>query len=170
MSNLKTLEKDLRKKQWGEIAEDLIKYQNFKTNIAIKHMRCNVSDTTKKNYITSARYYLRTGKRYSTNNVGTALFNALDEALKKHVQPLTPKQSEQLKMLPLRKPNYTKKDAKVPIAQMIPQKIISNFEYGVRYNDIIYLMGNEEEANIFIKGIMATGNSAKIVSVEIGEV
>ena len=169
MTDLKTLKEDLRKKQWSEIAEDLIKYQNYKTGVAIRHIRGDVSDTTKKNYITSARYYLRTGKKYESVNVGTALFEALDEALKKHVQPLTPKQEEQARLLGVRKPNYTKKDAEVPITQVIPKKITSKFEYGVKYGKLIYLQDSEKEAQIFLERIKATGNSASIVSVEINE-
>lgn len=172
MSTLKTLKEDMSAKKWREIAEDIIKYQDFKTAIAIKRMRGKVSDTTKKNYITSGRHFLRTGEQYSTCNVGVSLFKWLEIVKKEHLQPLTPKDNERGKEMKPRKKDYTRKDAKVPIAELdiIKKPVSSKFEYGVKYGDVIYLAKNEDYAEVFLKGVTATGNNAKIVSVEIGEV
>lgn len=94
MSDLKNLKEDLRKRDWLFIAEDVIKYQNFKVDIAIKNIRGNASDMTKKNYVISGRHYLRTHTPYNNGNVGKGLYSALDEMLSKHIQPLTPKENE----------------------------------------------------------------------------
>lgn len=167
MSDLRTLKGDLKKKAWRNIAEDVIRYQNFKAQIAVRYMRGSASPTTKKNYLTAGRHYITTKEQYKTLNVGKEFYTALEEMLNKHIQPLIPKENEKARLLGPRKPNYTKKEAKVPITQIIPKKITSDFEYGVRYGKIIYLHDNDIMAKIFLDGIKATGNNAEIVSVEV---
>ena len=171
MADLRTLKNDLKKKAWQNIAEDVIRYQDFKTSIAVCFIRGNASLATKKNYMTAGRHYIATRKPYNTLNVGKEFYNAIEEMLNKHIQPLTPKESERARLLGPRKPDYTKKNADVPIAKLdiLKEKIASNFDYGVKYGKLIYLQGNEKEAQIFLEGIKATGNNAIMVSVEINE-
>jgi len=171
MSDFSTLKQDLQNKNWERIAEDVIKYQYFKTSIAANKIRSNASYATKVNYINNGRRYLQTGKTFNgTPNVGPNLFKFIDLMQQKHIQPLTPKQNERYKETQRKKPNYTKKEATPPICELLTQRITSKIEYGVKYNDLIYLHNNEDNARIFLNGIMATGNKAEIVSVELGEI
>lgn len=172
MAGFATLKTDMEAKKWRQIAEDVIKYQDFKIGLAAERMRGNLSHATKRNYVINGRYYLKTGKKYSKHFQSSSLFKYIDMVKDEHLQPLTPKSDEALRVILPRKKNYAKKEAIPPISQMdiIKNPICAKIEYGVKYNDMIYLMENEKFAQVFVKGIKATGNEAKIVSVEIGEI
>lgn len=172
MGNLSTLKSDLNEKKWRQIAEDIIKYQDFKFKVAIDKMRGSLSDVTKKNYITSGRYYLKNGKTYDGLSATPSLYRFIDIVKSEHLQPLIPSEQDRARITKPRKKDYTKKNAELSISKMdiIKTPTCAKFEYGVRFGDIIYLMKNEEFAKVFAKGVIATGNNARIVSVEMDDI
>jgi len=172
MSTLETLKEDLEAKKWREIAEDIIKYQDFKIDIAAERMRGNLSIVTKRNYVINGRYYLKTGEKYNKYFQCPSLLKYIDIVQSEHLQPLVPKQHEQARIVKPKRKDYTGKEARPPITelQVVNNPICAKIEYGVRYNDMIYLAEDEKFARSFLRGIEATGHSAKIVSVELGEV
>lgn len=163
--------KEAQQKKLKEIAEDVIKYQNFKNSIAVEKMRAtHLAKSSRYNYIACGRHYLKTGQRYR-NVVGGNFYNYLQDALDRHVQPLVPSFDEKLRVI---KKNYTKKEAKPPITKIIEtnKKLTTNIEYGIKINDKIVLETNEDRARAFLKGIkfLSPNVDAKLITVELTEV
>ena len=70
------------------------------------------------------------------------------------------------------KRTYTTKEAKPPIVKIVPKKVTTNIEWGVKINDKVVLEKNEERARGFLKGIRFLNNTceARLVTVEIQEI
>ena len=160
--------KEAKQKQIKETAEIIFKYQKFKNNIILEKLGNNLAESSKRNYITCARYYIKTGLTYK-NVVGSSFYKYLQECTDKCMQPLIPSFEDRLREV---KRNYTKKEAKPPITKIIPKQITSDIEYAIRLNNNIILQNSEQEARGFLNGIkyLEPNITAKIITVEIQEV
>lgn len=160
--------KEAQQEKIRKVAETILKYQKFKNSIIIEKIGDILAKSTKLNYITCARHYLKTGLTYK-NVVGSNFYKYLQECIDKHVQPLTPSFEDRLQET---KRVYTKKESKPPIVRVIPKKITTNIEWGIKINDKVVLETNEERARGFLKGIRFLNNTceAKLVTVEIQEI
>ena len=168
-TTLENLEQDLKKKNFMDLAMNIVKYQKFKTNIALKKFNVNFKDNTKSNYFGLGIMYLKNKER--RKSIPTTLYNCIDECLEKHVQALTPSVEEERGKI---RRNYTRKSAIPPIAKLeIINKPVStnNIEYGVKIGDMITLMPNREYARGFLAGIKSLKEvEAKVITVELGDI
>ena len=160
--------KEAQQEKIKKTAEIIVKYQKFKNSIITEKIGDILAKSTKLNYITCGRYYIKTGLKYK-NVVGSNFYKYLQECMDRHVQPLTPSFEDKLREV---KRTYTRKEAKLPITKVVPKKISTNIEWGVKINDKVVLEKNEERARGFLKGIRFLNNTceAKLVTVEIQEV
>ena len=161
---LKTAQQEKIKK----VAETIFKYQKFKNSIIVEKIGNSLAKSSKLNYITCARHYIKTGEKYK-KVVGNNFYKYLQECIDKHVQPLTPSFDEKLQKT---KRKYTKKESKPPIIKVIPKKVTTNIEWGIKINDKIVLETNEDRARAFLRGIKFLNNNceAKLVTIELMEV
>ncbi len=161
---LNQLPKEIAKSIAMEKAVNIIKYQNFKTNAAMKKFN-NLSVSQ----FTCGIAYVKRGV-WHKNAVSRPLKAALDEALAKKIQPLTPSKSEARQFT---KDYHTKKDTKLNIQELdiLNKPITAKFEYGVRLNNDIKILDTEIEAKAFLEGLKFVGqNEAKLLQVEIKEI
>jgi len=162
--------KEAQQEKIRKTAEIIIKYQKFKNSIIAEKIGGTLTKSSKLNYISCARYFLRTGQKYK-NICGSSFYKYLQECIDKHVQPLTPSSDEKLKEM---KRVYTKKETKLPITNIIPKKISTKIEWGIKINDKIVLETNEDRARAFLRGVKFLNKSdntdIKLVTVEIQEI
>lgn len=171
-SSLENLKDDMTKKK----AMEIVKYQNFKTRIALERMDVKMA----RQVFDSAVGYIR----YKTHNpsiVTKSLKEAIDECIANHVQPLTPKEHEKRQVYARRSEvqrlikeskKYHSKDAVPPIAKLeiVKQPVVENFEYGVKQGDNIRLFKTETEAQFFINNAsFFSREPLKLVEVTINE-
>ena len=168
-TTIKEAYKEAKEKQLREIAEDIIKYQNFRFKIATDKLRAkSLTQSSKSNYVNCGRRYLAEGTK--SRICSQRFYTYIQEALDKHVQPLVPSFEERKKET---KRNYTKKEAKPPITKIIKdEKLTTNIEYGVKLDDKIMVQKSEDEARAFINGIKFLNPNAivKLVTIELTEV
>ena len=174
-TNLDNLKEDLKKKRFYDIAEYIIKYQKFKSNVSIAKMNnlTDISTSTKLNYFNFCTTYLRTGNKHKA--VPSTLYKCLDELLSKHVQPLTPSVDEEWK--PKKKIKvYQRKNATLPVAKLeiVKNPVATNIEYGVKIDNTIMLMPSRDYALGFLGGLKNLNKNkeieAKVVTVELGDI
>jgi len=171
-SSLENIKEDLIKKK----AMEIVKYQNFRTKIALERMSVKMP----RQVFDSAVGYIRY-KTYNSSIVTKSLKDAIDECIANHVQPLTPKEEEKRGMYARRSEiqklrkiskQYQAKDAIPPIAKLeiVKQTVSENFEYGVKQGDNIRLFANEELATNFIQNVkFFTDKEVKLVEVTVNE-
>ena len=149
-------------------AVDIVKYQKFKTKIFLEKTKNNYSDYSEKtaaNYFDNGVAYINTGiKRKMCSN---KFYSYIDEAIAQCIQPLTPCNEDKRRIF---KNTYTKKDVILPVQKVVnnlmKNKLVETFEYGVRYNDTIKVFGTDEtKAKIFLAGIEFMGGKGKLVSI-----
>ena len=147
---------DLKLKRFENIAEIIIKYQNYKTDIAISKMDNSLGKSTRINYLMYGIRYLKTG--YRSNIIPTNLYNFLDKCIEKHIQPLRPSEAEKKRQI---KRDYTKKENNPPITRlkMVQKRVTEKFVYGVKVNENIVLQKSETEAKAFLRGIRFLNNN-----------
>ena len=174
MSGFETLEDDLRKKRFSDIAKIIIQYQNFKNVIVCSKMPDDLSKSTKNNYLNYGIKYLK--DKTKVNLVPKILYQCLDEWQEKCLQPLTPSFEDRKVVYSLRK-KYEKKDAILPVNKVIENintniKITAKVEYGVKVNEeTILLMQNKDYALGFVNGLKYCGKTdAKVITLEIGDI
>lgn len=153
-------------------ALEIIQYQNFKTRIAVEHLK-----HTRRAVFDSAVGYIKYGT-WNKCLVTKELKEELDKLIANHVQPLTPKQDEKRvcynrtnKVINKHK-KYQEKDVIVPISKLevVNQQMTEEFEYGVRQGDNIRLFANKELATSFIESVkFFTDKEVKLVEVTINE-
>ena len=165
---MKTAFKQAQEQKIKKVAETIVKYQKFKNSIIIDKIGDGLAKSTKANYITCARHFLVTGEKYK-NIVGNNFYKYLQECINKCVQPLTPSFDEKLRET---KRKYTSKNVNPPITKILPKKITSKIEYGIKFEDRIVLEVSEDRAKAFLKGIKFLNNNynAKLVTVELTEI
>ena len=162
---------EARKQKLKKVAEDIVKYQNFQASIACEKMNTNLAKSTKMNYITCGRYYIKTGNKYKGNVVGNNFYLYLQEAIDKHIQPLTPAFNERKREI---KKDYTKKASTPPIKKIIEQKgdLTTKIEYGIKTENKVILELDENNARAFLRGLkfLKSDINAKLVTVELTEI
>lgn len=137
-------------------AIEIVKYQNFKTRIALQRMNVKMA----RQIFDSAVGYIRY-KTWNKTIVTKSLKEAIDECIAEHIQPLTPKEEEKRQLYARRSEvqklireskKYQSKDSVPPIAKLeiVKQPVVENFEYGVKQGDNIRLFKTETEAQFFI--------------------
>lgn len=164
---------EIKLKRFENVAETIIKYQNYKTDIAISKMDNSLGKSTRINYLMYGIRYLKTG--YKSCIVPSSIYKALDKCIEKHIQPLRPSESEKKRV---HKRDYTKKNNNPPVSRlkMVQKPVTEKFTYGVKVNDNIVLQKSEIEAKAFLKGIRFLNNNndnnneIKLVAVTISEV
>lgn len=162
--------KEAQQEKIRKTAEIIIKYQKFKNSIIAEKIGGTLTKSSKMNYITCARHFLRTGQKYK-NICGNSFYKYLQECIDKHIQPLTPSFEDKLRET---KRIYTKKETNLPITNTIPKKISAKIEWGIKINDKIVLETNEDRARAFLKGIKFLNKNnntdIKLVTLEIQEI
>jgi hypothetical protein len=157
LENLPQQIKENRLKQFGE---NLVKYQNFKTNsIIAKIDNAGFSKGTLVSYVNSGISYIKTGKKFSQYG---DFYKYIDEALKRCVQPLVPSKDDKRLSRPYNK-SYIN-------PQMTKDILRQNNQYAVQIGDNIRLLNNLECAKAFTDGLSFMGKTdAKIVKINIEE-
>lgn len=172
LENLTAKVADNRKRQF---CENIVKYRYFKTSETLKLIDLGgFSKVTATNYIDALISYLDTGKMYKQCK---GLYKYIDEAIAKHIQPLTPRQDQKRIYKSKRKVNVVQKNQQLPIQKVLRDieqqtKKPKNIQYAVQMNNNIRLCGDTIElAKAFQEGLSFMGNNnSKIVKVEIIEV
>lgn len=147
-------------------AYEIVRYQNFKTKIALKKMNCTMPKLT----FDSGVAYI---KRGTVNKavLSTRLIKEIDNYLNKCVQPLTPMHSERRVIFSKK---YQQKDAKPPVSnlEIVNNPVTSKFKYGVQIGHCIKVLDSEKEARGFIKGAKFVNKSiiANLVELELNKV
>lgn len=152
-----------KKQQIKQKAIMIVKYQNFKTNIALKKMEIKVS----KPVYEAGVSYLKRGK--ITAPLSNIMKEAIDTTIKECIQPLRPTSAEERKW---KFPIYQSKEAKPPICALpiIHKKLTTKFDYGVLVNNCIKILDSEKEARIFLEGIKFINGEGKLLEIEIKEI
>lgn len=128
----------------------VIKYQNFKTRIAVEKIGNGITSLV----FNSGVSYVKYGKIY-THVMTNLMKECLDECIAKCIQPLTPKEEERRENKKGAGRRCTSKNIQPPIARLevLQQPIAETFEYGVKIGNTIRLLKSESEANVFMDAI-----------------
>lgn len=142
-------------------AKEIVRYQNFRSKIALEKMSCTMPKMT----FDAGVVYL---KRGTINKAGLSsrLKDEIDKCVENYVQPLTPNPSERRRRY---NRNYQKKDAQPPICkiEVVKKPVTSTFNYGIKVGDCIKMVDSEKEAKAFIRGMRFMEPHAEAVLVEI---
>lgn len=172
-TNLENLKESLKMKKFYNMAEYIIKYQKFKSSVALTKMNnLDISNSTKINYFNFGVAYLKTGNKHRA--LPSTLYACIDELVAKHVQPLIPKIEEERQEKNWVK-KFQKKEAVLPVSKLeiVNKPLTTNIEYGVKSNNNIMLMPSRDYALEFLAGLKKLNPNkeieAKVVTVELGE-
>lgn len=157
LENLSSAVKENRLKQFGE---NIVKYQKFKTTAIINKIdNAGYSRATLVSYINSGIGYINNGTKYKQYG---DFYKYIDEAIAKHIQPLTPAYNERRveKMMTKRKKNKPSVTPVERVLKEIEQKtsIPKNLKYAVKMNKNLRIMDSIEEARAFQDGLIFMGN------------
>ena len=173
-TTLENLTEKVNENRKRQLCENIVKYQYFKTSEVMKTIdSAGLSQATFRNYIDAGISYINTGKKYR-QFIG--IYKYFDEALAKHIQPLTPRQDQKRVNKPYkRKPKEITKEQVLP-AQNVVNKLydkaikVSCDRYAVQMDNNIRLCDSVEFAQAFKEGLSFMGcNSAKVVKIKIEE-
>lgn len=173
---LAELRQGIANKKMQDFAYNIVKYQKFKTSTAIKNINYDCSEKTKMLYFNAGVKYIKTKER--EKYVPPTIYEYIDEALDKHIQPLTPSLQDERRVYAKKLvKKFTKKDdippvAKLDIIQKIQSKTDSNCEYGVKLSDTeIKICKNRDYAIGFAEGLKYLGKTdVKVITIKIGEI
>ena len=168
-SSLENLDQNLAQKK----AVEIVKYQNFKTKIAMQ----KISYKMAKQVFDASVGYLKYGT-YNEKVISKTLKKAIDEAVASHIQPLTPKDNEKrVARGDINKKNkqkkYQAKNTVPPIAKLeiLKKPGAEVFDYGVRVGDNIRIFQSEGAAKSFLNGLrFFCSEKAELVEVKFNEV
>lgn len=168
---LENLKEEMRKKGIRDFALAVIKYQNFKTNVAIKKINYDATDITKTAYFNCGVAYLRSGVIHK--GIPSKLYEYLDEFKKQCVQPLTPSENEKRQ---IRKRNKAAgRSAVPPVARLdiVKMPLTEHFEYALKCNNRFLLCRSKDFAEGYLEALKDKGENIdnyKIVAVTVSEV
>lgn len=154
--------------QTERCAEIIVKYQKFNTNKVLeKFEEQNIlyKKATAISYINYGIAYIMYGtKHYAV--VPKKIYNAIDECIAKHIQPLTPSEKDRRQ---INNNKYQRKDAVLPVQKLpeIKTELTEKFEYGVRIENRIILFSTENGMNEFVKNIKFINPDEKIQAVTV---
>ena len=90
ITTLENLDKAVKENRLRNLAENIVKYQNFKTSEILRIIdNAGYSKVSLEAFINAGINYVHTGKKISKRG---NLYKFIDDALNKHIQLLTPKE------------------------------------------------------------------------------
>lgn len=161
-ATLENLTEKVRENRLRNLAINVIKYQNFSTNAIIRKIdNAGLSEATLRFYLDKGISYIKNGTIYKAMNN----FNKyIDEGVEKHIQPLTPKDSEKRRTIATERKSCIN-------SQIVKDILRQNNQYAVQVDNNIKLQPNLECAKAFADGLSFMGKTdAKIIKIEIEEV
>lgn len=164
-TTLDNLTVKVRENRLKNLAMNVVQYQNFQTNAIVNKIdNAGYSNASLKFYIDKGIGYIKTGTRYKGLD---GFCNYIDEHIKNHIQPLTPKESEKRR-------NIVRKDKVVKIESPVV-KVLENINkkktaFIVKFNNNALLYEGKDEAEAFKQGLYFAGISANIVEIKYEEV
>lgn len=167
--SLEMLPKALRQKKddtLNSIATWIIKYQKFKTRVALEHAPEGYAKCTLMNYFDFGVSHIKYGKDTAGYRF---LYRTIDGLLKKHIQPLTPSEKDARRVS---KKDYTRKDNPPPVAKLeiVNKPLVTTYQYGIQTETTIRLCPSEDYAMGYLDALRESGDEiSKIVTVELGE-
>lgn len=119
---MKQIIEKLNEKQQYERGQEIVRYQGFKTDIALSKMKVKMPSCV----FNAGVSYLKRGIK--TAPLSAKLKKVLDDCVANHIQPLTPSVSEKREF---KKPIYQNKEAKPPVCNMAvtKKKLTAEFEW-----------------------------------------
>lgn len=165
---LKDLERKVQENRLRNLAINIVKYQNFKTNVILSKIdNDGYTKSSLIGYIQHGISYIKDKTRHK--NCGS-LYNYIDEARNNCVTPLVPKENEKRIQLNRR----TKTIPVQNILKKINEQAISkenNRFLGIKIGDKIIIKESLDKIKAFQEGLIFMGNNdSKIVKVKIEEV
>lgn len=166
-TTLKDLNTAIKENRLKNLAVDMVKYQNFKTSAIIKKIdNAGYSNSSLVTMIFYAIRYIKTGE---VNARAKTIYPYIDEALKNHVQPLTPSKQDQRSARSRQKATPIQNVLKKINEQAISKE--NNRFLGIKIGDKIIIKESLDEIKAFQEGLIFMGNNdSKIVKVKIEEV
>lgn len=153
------MKKILSDEEIRQRAQNIVKYQNFNTAVALEKMDIKMP----KIVFESGINYLKRG--LVTKPISKKLKDELDHCTHICLQPLRPRPGEERKF---RKAIYQNKEAKSPICRIKQvQKICNPCDYGVQINGSIKLFKSEIEAKGFMQGVKYIDNNIEMQLFEV---
>lgn len=173
-TTLEKLPEMVKENRFRQLGENIVKYQYFKTSEIIRLIdNAGYSEATLRSFIDNGIGYL--SSKVAPKNIGR-LPIYIDEAVNKHIQPLTPKQEQKRRIGYHRKP-VIKKGVELPINKVLKEitknePITDKIEtlYAVKMDKNIRLQNSLIEAQAFLEGLTFLGKSdAKVIEISYKE-
>lgn len=158
---LENLSEEVRKNRLRNLAINIVKYQNFKTSAVINKIdNCGYTKSSLMSYINFGINYIKTSFR---ERRGGSIYDYIDEALAKHIQPLTPTAEEHRVQKRGGKRKKHKGDDITPVEKVLKEieqktSIPKNLKYAVKMDKNLRIMDSIEEAKAFQDGLTFMGN------------
>lgn len=160
--NVKTLDNlpnVVRENKLKNLAENIVKYQKFKTNAIISKIgTCGYTKSSIYNYINFGIQYINNNRK---ERQGGSLYKYIDEAISKHIQPLTPKENER---------RLRQNFVEPPIVKVLETINKKKTAFVVKFNNNALMYEGKDEAEAFKQGLYFAGISANIVEIKYEEV
>ena len=158
---------NLIKGQAERCAEIIVKYQKFTTNKVLEkfeEQNLLYKKATAISYINYGIAYIMYGTKHYA--VPKKIYNAIDECIAKHIQPLTPSENDKRR---INNNKYQKKDAVLPVQKLpeVKTELTEKFEYGVRIENRIILFSTENGMSEFVKNVKFINPNEKIQAVTV---
>ena len=168
---LENLKEEIKNKKLRDFALAIVKYQNFKTNVALPKINYDCSDNTKMSYFNCGISYLKTGVMHK--GIPSKLYEYIDEFKKQCVQPLTPSILEQRQEKKARN-KAAGLSAIPPVARLdiVKMPLIEHFEYALKCNNQFLLCRSKDFAEGYLEALKDKGENAdnyKIVAVTVSD-
>lgn len=132
---LENLKEEVRQKQLRDFALAIVKYQDFKTKIAVEHVNYDSSRETIENYFGCGVSYIKSNFKVKHRSIPPKIYDYIDEFIAQHVQPLTPSAADRRSEYKQRKNIYHGKNAVPPIAKLeiVKKQITEKYDmYGIK--------------------------------------
>lgn len=178
ITSLENLDKRIEENRQRQFGENMVKYQNFKTSVIRDRIdHAGFKEKTLDCYINSCIAYIKTGKKFAQYG---KIYDYVDEALARHVQPLTPKEEDRRRILPPRSSKRVtsciEKDKVPPVVNVLNQikeinKPVYEERFGVITEDRVILMENEDKARDFQKSFkLLSNNDIDVIEIKIRKI
>lgn len=165
--------------KWKKIARIILRYRLFKTRfISGKMVGLNCTEATKFNYAIAGVNYFNTGNIGCYTRVNMNLYRAIDEIKREeNIEPLSPNYYNQKRHYKyVNKNNYDDIDNTSEISEIVEDTKnnvndndteIAECITGVRIGDVIHIMSDEHDCNMFCKGVNAAGMDARVITMSV---
>lgn len=170
-TTLDNLPAKIRENRMRNLAINIVKYQDFKTSAIIPKIdNCGYAQGALSSYIGFGICYIKKGTK---NKKAGNIYNYIDEALKNHVQPLVPSESERRRVAGVQTSRKVKDVSQVQkvLDGLYTKASKTQTHIAVQISDYLSIVDNQEEANGFNKCLEFLGKQAgKVVKITIEEV